>query len=213
LHFAFAENKPDCVKSFTSKQALLNAKRMTLTFLILAALTTFGTAAAMSLKNLVHSILALMLGLLGLALIFLQLGAQFVGFTQVIVYVGAVAILAMFAIMMTRSAHEGTSPANPKSPRAPFMAALGHEWAASIFGIAIAFAVFALLAWSFVHGTPAQHSATPQPTASVQQIGDALMHRFAVPFEIIGLLLTAALIGAAIIALEERKPDESEVAR
>jgi len=161
---------------------------MTIVFLILAALTILGTAAAMSLKNLVHCVLALMLGLLGLALIFLQLGAQFVGFTQVIVYVGAVAILAMFAIMMTRSA---------KQER------LGKP-SSAVGGVLIAFLVFALLAWSFVHGIHPQ-AQTPQPTASVQQIGDALMHRFAVPLEIVGLLLTAALIGAGVIALDERE--------
>jgi NADH-quinone oxidoreductase subunit J len=161
---------------------------MTIVFLILAALTIFGTAAAMSLKNLVHCVLALMLGLMGLALIFLQLGAQFVGFTQVIVYVGAVAILAMFAIMMTRSA---------KQER------LGKP-SSAIGGVLIAILVFALLAWSFLHGIPSQ-AQTPQPSASVQQIGDALMHRFAVPLEIVGLLLTAALIGAGVIALDDRE--------
>ncbi len=161
---------------------------MTIVFLILAAITLFGTAAAMSLKNLVHSVLALMLGLLGLALIFLQLGAQFVGFTQVIVYVGAVAILAMFAIMMTRSANQERLD-KPSS---------------ALSGIVIALLVFALLAWSFLHGIHPQ-TQTAQPTASVQQIGEALMHRFAVPLEIIGLLLTAALIGAGVIALDERE--------
>ena len=161
---------------------------MTIVFLILAALTIFGTAAAMSLKNLVHCVLALMLGLLGLALIFLQLGAQFVGFTQVIVYVGAVAILAMFAIMMTRSANQER---------------LGKP-SSAIGGSVIALLVFALLAWSFLHGVASAFAQTPQPTASVQRIGDALMHRFTVPLEIVGLLLTAALIGASVIALDDR---------
>lgn len=162
---------------------------MTISFLILAALAILGSAAAMSLKNLVHSVLALMLGLLGLAVLFLQLGAQFVGFTQVIVYVGAVAILAMFAIMMTRSARQ--------ERRGKPSSAAG--------GILIAFLVFALLAWSFLHGISASSTQTPLPSASVQQIGDALMHRFAVPLEIVGLLLTAALIGAGVIALDERE--------
>src|ERR1700761_5095945 len=77
---------------------------MTLVFLILAALTIAGTAAAMTLRSAVHCVLALTIGLVGLAALYLQMGAQFVGFTQILVYVGAVAILAVFAIMMTRSA-------------------------------------------------------------------------------------------------------------
>jgi NADH-quinone oxidoreductase subunit J len=84
---------------------------MTISFLLLAAITIIGTAAAMSLKNLVHCVLALTLGLVGLAALYLELGAQFVGFTQILVYVGAVAILAAFAIMMTRSAEPTEYPA------------------------------------------------------------------------------------------------------
>src|SRR5580698_4772955 len=77
---------------------------MTIVFIILAAITIAGTAAAMGLRNPIHCILALTVGLVGLATLYLQLGAQFVGFTQVLIYVGAVAILAVFAIMMTQSA-------------------------------------------------------------------------------------------------------------
>ena len=175
---------------------------MTIAFFILAAMTILGTSAAMSLKNLVHCVLALMLGLLGLALVYLQLGAQFVGFTQVIVYVGAVAILAMFAIMMTRGAHEGDSPA--PEPGAPLTAVRGDALVKRLSGLFVAFLVFYLLASCFLRGI-ANHPVTPQPVATVQLIGDALMHRFAVPLEIIGLLLTAALIGAGVLALDERE--------
>src|SRR5246127_2696755 len=76
---------------------------MTLSFLILAIITVGGTAAAMGLRNAVHCVLALTLGFAGVAAIYLQLDAQFVGLTQIMVYVGAVAILAVFAIMMTHS--------------------------------------------------------------------------------------------------------------
>ena len=75
---------------------------MTATFLILAAITIAGTVAAMALRNLVHCVLALTLGFAGLSALYLQLGAQFVGLTQILVYVGAVAILAVFVIMMTQ---------------------------------------------------------------------------------------------------------------
>src|SRR5665213_620098 len=108
---------------------------MTISFFIIAAITIVGTAAAMSFKNLVHCVLALTLGLVGLALMFLLLGAQFVGFTQVLVYVGAVAILAVFAIMMTRSA----------GPDAEAEAALSASW---LSGLVVAGATFAVLAWA-----------------------------------------------------------------
>ncbi len=80
---------------------------MTPAFLILAAIAVAGTAAAMALRNPIHCILALTAGLTAIAALYLQLGAQFVGLTQLMVYVGAVAILAVFAIMMT---HRPSSP-------------------------------------------------------------------------------------------------------
>jgi NADH-quinone oxidoreductase subunit J len=162
---------------------------MTITFFILAAITIVGTAAAMSLKNLVHCVLALTLGLVGLAALYLELGAQFVGFTQILVYVGAVAILAAFAIMMTRSAEPSKSDTSTN---------------ARFSGSLIAIVVFAVLAWAIYSGTAAHQALMPQPEASVHQIGIALMRRFVLPLEVIGLLLTAALIGAGIIAMDEK---------
>ena len=162
---------------------------MTITFLILAAITIIGVAAAMSLKNLVHCVLALTLGLVGLAALYLELGAQFVGFTQILVYVGAVAILAAFVIMMTRSAEPAKSDVSTSL---------------RLSGAFIAIAVFAVLAWAIYSGTATHQVLTSQPEASVNQIGIALMRRFALPLEVIGLLLTAALIGAGILAMDEK---------
>jgi NADH-quinone oxidoreductase subunit J len=161
---------------------------MTATFLILAAITVAGTAAAMGLRNAVHCVLALTVGFAGIAAIYLQLGAQFVGLTQLMVYVGAVAILAVFAIMMTHR------------PSTEDPAAYSPHWLA---GSLIAASVFCVLAWAiYGSGTTTMQALPPEPTASVQQIGDALMHRFVLPLEIIGLLLTAALIGAVVIAMD-----------
>jgi len=165
---------------------------MTVSFLILAALTIVGTAAAMSLRNLIHCVLALTLGFVGLAMLYLQLGAQFVGFTQILVYVGAVAILAVFAIMMTQSAGPHAQPA------------LSSFW---VTGSLVAGAVFAVLAWAICSGSTSAPTP-PQPDVSVNQIGRALMHQFALPLEIMGLLLTAALIGAVILAMPEKKGEQ-----
>src|ERR1035437_6480687 len=76
---------------------------MTLPFAIIALLTLASAVAAMSLRNLVHCALALTGTFAGLAAVYLQLDAQFVGFAQILVYVGAVAILIVFAILLTRS--------------------------------------------------------------------------------------------------------------
>ena len=169
---------------------------MTVSFLILAIIAVAGTAAAMALRNLVHCVLALTVGLVGLAALFLQLGAQFVGFTQILVYIGAVAILAVFAIMMTRSAEQTAHHV------------LSADWLA---GALVAAAVFAVLGWAINYGNPPPRSIPPQPEASVNQIGIALMHRFVLPLEIVGVLLTAALIGAAVLAMDDTTVRESQI--
>jgi NADH-quinone oxidoreductase subunit J len=163
---------------------------MTATFLILAIITVAGTAAAMGLRNAVHCVLALTIGFAGVAAIYLQLGAQFVGLTQIMVYVGAVAILAVFAIMMTHS---------PLPARAP---AYSSYWLA---GTVVAAAVFAVLAWAISLSSASTHLPPSKPTVTVQQIGDALMHRYVLPLEIMGVLLTAALIGAVVIAMDRKE--------
>ena len=164
---------------------------MTLPFAILGVLTVASAAAAMCLRNLVHCALALTLTLAGLALLYLQLDAQFAGFAQVLVYIGAVAILLVFAILLTR----GSEPSNQRifSPGA---------WV----GLGVAAAVFAILCWSVLTSS-AVRGAEPAPSApeaTVGQIGARLMNNYVLPLEVAGLLLTAALIGAAIIAMREK---------
>ena len=83
---------------------------MTFTFAILAVVTLAGAIAAMSLRNLVHCALCLVASFGGLAGLFLQLGAQFVGLAQVLVYIGAVAILIVFVILLTRGSEPAQQP-------------------------------------------------------------------------------------------------------
>src|SRR5215475_7381360 len=106
---------------------------MTLTFAIIAMITLASAVAAMVLRNLVHCALSLSLTFAGLAALYLQLDAQFVGFAQILVYVGAVAILIVFAILLTG----GSEP-----PKQPIFSA---SWCV---GGAVALAVFAVLAWT-----------------------------------------------------------------
>jgi NADH-quinone oxidoreductase subunit J len=159
-------------------------------FTIFAILTVAGAVAAMSLRSLVHSVLALTVAFAGLAAVYLQLGAQFVGLAQILVYVGAVAILIVFAVLLTRDT--GATP----------RAIIGNSWIGSG---AVVFAIFGTLAWAIDHSATSQRTVVPQPEASMEQIGNALMLRFALPLEIIGLLLTAALIGAVTIAMREKE--------
>ncbi len=163
---------------------------MTLPFAIIAGLTVGSAIAAMSLRNLVHCALSLVVTFAGLAALFLQLNAQFVGFAQVLVYVGAVAILIVFAILLTRSAEPG--------PPAPMTTGAG-------WGIGIAVATFLTMANAIISSEVVVYIPHPKPEALVRAIGEKLMTDYVLPLEVIGLLLTAAMIGAVIIAMQERK--------
>ncbi len=157
-------------------------------FITIAIVTIAAAVAAMSLRNLVHCALAVAVAFAGLAAVFLQLDAQFVGFAQILVYVGAVAILIVFAVLLTR----GGEP----SQASVFSA----SW---IWGVAVTVAVLGVLSWAITKSFVSQREMPPQPEATVKQIGNALMTRFVLPLEVVGLLLTAALIGAVIIAMKE----------
>jgi NADH:ubiquinone oxidoreductase subunit 6 (subunit J) len=161
---------------------------MTWTFLILGALTVAGAVAAVTLHKLVHCALALAICFVGLAGLYLDLGAQFVGLAQVLVYVGAVVILIVFAILLTRS---------DETPLSKIPQVVG--------GIVVSAAVFALLAWAVMAGGELQGAAGVTPEAPMREIGGALMTRFVLPLEVVGLLLTAVLIGAVVIAMEEKQ--------
>jgi NADH-quinone oxidoreductase subunit J len=163
---------------------------MTIPFAILALLTIVAAIAAMSLRDLVHCALSLVVVFVGLAGLFLQLDAEFAGFAQILIYVGAVAILIVFAILLTR----GTEPPAP----APVTTSPG-------WGLAIAAAAFLTLAGALSSSVVTRRAVPPEPEVTVRAIGDKLMQDYVLPLEVIGLLLTAALIGAVIIAMQERR--------
>ena len=162
---------------------------MSISFFIVSALTLAGGLAAILLKNTVHCALALTLAFAGQALLFLALDAQFAGFAQILVYIGAVAILVVFAILLTRGV--GTT----------LIHVYAQKW---VLGLLLAAGVFALLGWAVITSVP--HSAAPAiAVPTVLAIGQSLMYDYVLPLEITAVLLTVALIGAVIVAMPEFK--------
>jgi len=159
-------------------------------FYILATLTIGGALAAMLLKHLIHAALAVTIAFAGMALLFLELDAQFVGFAQILVYIGAVAILIVFAILLTRGAD------------LPKEGVFSRSW---ITGLAIAAGVFAVIGWAILQSIDAVPQRNAVPAVSVHDIGNALVGRYVLPLEIVALLLTAATIGAVIVAMHEKE--------
>jgi len=163
---------------------------MSVVFYLLSGLTLAGGLAAILLKNTVHCALALTVAFAGLALLFLSLDAQFAGFAQILVYIGAVAILVVFAILLTRGSE------TPKD------GVYSHHWP---LGLVIAAGVFAVLGWAVLQSARVLPNETAVPSVTVLQIGNALMSRYVLPLEIVALLMTAAMIGAVIVAMHEKE--------
>jgi NADH-quinone oxidoreductase subunit J len=163
-------------------------------FWILSAITVLGAIFAITLRNLIHCVLALIVFFLGIAGHYFLLHADFLAAVQILIYIGAVAVLMLFAIMLTRHV---TGDEGPRE-------VLGGKWWAGM-GTAV---IIAGLLWAIIRKDqlaqifPAEGASLPY-TKMVETIGRALVMDWIVPFEAMAVLLTAALIGAVVIALEE----------
>ena len=150
-------------------------------FILLAVLTLGGGLIVVGTRNVVHAALALLVSLVAVAGIYLVLYAEFLAIVQVLIYGGAIIIVLVFAIMLTRSAEYPRTSDNKQWPLAA-LAALG------LLGVLVpAFLINA------VSGTEAQN-------APFTGIARSLFTTWAVPFEVASLVLLVALVGAIIIA-------------
>ena len=155
-------------------------------FILISVFMLAAALAAATLPNLMHAAFCLVLALLGLASFFFLLGAEFVGLALVFIYIGAVAVLVVFTILLTRR--------DSKEHH-------GFNWS----GVLIALAVFVGLTWAVLR-TQSLSIVPPNIRAlTVKQIGQALMTSYVWPLQCVGLLLTAALIGALVLVMEEKK--------
>ena len=154
------------------------------TFGILAAAMAVAALGVVRTKNVVHAALYLVVVLAGGAAQFILLGQEFVAWVQVLVYIGAVIVLFLFGIMLTRA------PMHPKD-------SLDNDlrWP----GAAAALFLLGILGTLLVHTFHADklHLNTPVRTAEVT---NAIFRVYLIPFEVVGVLLLGALVGAVVLA-------------
>jgi len=166
-------------------------------FLILVALVTLGAAAtAMSLRNLIHSVLLLIGSWIGVSVFYLFAGAEFVAFAQVLVYVGAVSMVVLFAVLLTRRSRADIA-VTPDSLSRAISAVLAS---AAVLGVLLYGIVF----------TPLRVSGAKGPSATVKQLGVELMGDHAAALLIIGMILTVATLGAVVIASNDPKAEDRQ---
>ena len=154
---------------------------MTWLFVVLAAFTLLGGLGVVLTRNVVHAALFLLLSLIAVAGIYLILFTEFLALVQVLIYGGAIIIVLLFAIMLTRTSEYPRISDNPQWP----LAAIAAIALAVVLGAAF---------W-----IKAPTDTAPQSPAFTD-LANSLFTRWAIPFEVASLVLLVALIGAIIIA-------------
>jgi len=162
-------------------------------FLIVGAVTLIAGFLVVTVRNLVHAALWLVATLFGVAIIYTLLNAGFLAVVQVVVYIGAIAILFIFAVMLTRRQAADTG------------ASVNKNWWAGALMSVLTFAALAFLlqSWS---GFSKQASAVPSGFDAINQLGEALTSSagYVLPFEVASVLLLAALVGAVYLAFNKK---------
>jgi NADH-quinone oxidoreductase subunit J len=162
-------------------------------FVIFAGMALTGAVLLVTLRNLVRSVLAMILSFIGIAGLYLVLEAEFLAAIQVLLYVGAVAVLVLFGVMLTQRIADPTRPVNNAQ------AWLAFSVSTALF--AILTAVFAPLKWPSLPVLPLMQGST-ENVGSITNLGTQLLSTYAVPFEVASIVLLIALLGSIMLARE-----------
>lgn len=158
-------------------------------FYVIAAVMAFSAIRVVTVRNVVHAAMYLVLVLAGVAAQYILLASEFLAATQVLVYIGAIVVLVLFGVMLTR-------------------AKLGEDvnltndyWYVGAFTAVILFSVLAYaLVDQFGDDALDQANVSSQVVGNTEQVSDAIFSQYIVPFEAVSVLLLAALVGAIVLA-------------
>ena len=157
-------------------------------FGIISAVVVISAVRMVTTRNIVHAALYLVAVLAGLGALYVLLTAEFIATTQVLVYIGAVMVLFLFGIMLT------------KAPLGNVMEMTGKQWP-------IAIVVSALLGgvtiYSLLNRFGSDRLVTDGPIYRTADVSDEVFSTYIVPFEAVSVLLLAALIGAIVLARKD----------
>jgi len=162
-------------------------------FLLVALFTLASGFMVVTTRNLVHAALWLVSTLFGVAVTYALLNATFLAVVQVVVYIGAIAILFIFAVMLTRKDMRDQGPQLNR-----------NWWLGALLSVLVFVGLFFLLqGWSGLSGTA---SAIPAGFDAISELGDALTspNAYVLPFEVASVLLVAALVGAVYVAFNRK---------
>jgi len=152
-------------------------------FYLLAALTLGSAAICMLARSLIYSAFALLGAFVGVAGLYLLLGADFLAATQLLIYVGGILVLLLFGVMLTHKLYD----LDLKSGTTQFAP-----------GLVVSATVFALLSWVAFHA-PWRLGGGREPAPTTAALGEQFLGKYLLPFEAASLLLLVAMLGAALI--------------
>jgi NADH-quinone oxidoreductase subunit J len=157
-------------------------------FLVVATIGSISGVAVVTARNVVHAALYLVVALLSVGVTFLLLGAEFVGWVQILIYVGAIVILFLFGLMLTKAPIGRDTLDNQNR----------------LLAAGVAVLVFVGLTGLITAAFPLGDAVAPDPApGGSTQIGEALFRDYVLPFEAVSFVLLAALIGAIVLARKD----------
>jgi NADH-quinone oxidoreductase subunit J len=161
----------------------------TIAFVIIAVIGLGAAVRMVTTSNVVHGALYLVIALASVGGVYLVLAAEFVAWVQILIYVGAIVVLLLFSLMLTRAPIGRDALDNQQ------------RGIAAVVGLGVLAGLIYLIRGAF-------HGAEIHPVqTTTEQIGNSIFHNFVLPFEVVSMLLLAALIGAVVLA---RKEDPKE---
>jgi NADH-quinone oxidoreductase subunit J len=156
-------------------------------FGIIAVVILVSALRVVTTRNIVHAALWLVIVLAGVAASYFLLAAEFVGVTQVLVYIGAIVVLFLFGIMLTRA---------PLGVMADIDS--DERWQ----GLVVALALAGVMTYALIDGF--EDAELPgEQVQTTAEVADSIFSTYLVPFEIVSVLLLAALIGAIVLARKD----------
>jgi NADH-quinone oxidoreductase subunit J len=162
-------------------------------FWALAVAMTGSAIRVVTTRNVVHAALYLVATLLGAATMFILLFAEFVAWVQVLVYVGAIVVLMLFGLMLTRA---DIGKANFDNDQ---------RWLAALCSLAL----FGVTSWVLVDAFEGQEISLERSVGTTtESVGEAIFAAYVLPFEVVSVLLLAALVGAVVIARRDTETND-----
>jgi NADH-quinone oxidoreductase subunit J len=166
----------------------------TIFFYAIAAVMVAAAVAVVTTRNVVRAALALIVVFAGVAAQFLVLAAEFVAVTQVLVYIGAIMVLMLFGIMLTR-ARIGREVGMTNE----------HWWVGVLTGVLLLGVMgYALVDYWGDDKLPAERMIDSVDGSNTATVSDSIFSTYLIPFEVVSVLLLAALVGAIVIARKDR---------